>query len=191
MRSRPGGKLLTTKKKTGGAAMMEGRGFTLVELLVGLAVAAILLAMAIPGYAFLANASRLATTTNDLMTAVHLARSEAVKRGMRVTVCKSGGSATACNGAADWQQGWIVFVDGGTRGAVDAGDVVLWVRDGGSPYATIASTNYNRYISYLSNGRSQGSNGLANGRFEICVQGSQRDIVVNRVGRPWLDAKTC
>ncbi len=170
---------------------MRGRGFTLVELLVVLAVAAILLTMAVPGYAFLANASRLAAATNDLMTAVQLARSEAIKRGVRVTVCKSGGSAVACDAGADWQSGWLVFVDAGAQGVVDAGDVVLWVRDRALSDVTIVSTNYSRYISYLSNGSSQGSNGLANGRLEICVQGNQRDIVVNRVGRPKLENHTC
>lgn len=170
---------------------MGKRGFTLVELLVVLAVAAILLAIAIPGYAFLANASKLAAATNDLMTAVQLARSEAIKRGVRVTVCKSGGSATACDAAADWQAGWLVFVDGGAAGVVDAGDTVLWVRDSALSDVTIVSTNYSRYISYLSNGGSKGSNNLANGRIEICVQGNRRDIVVNRVGRPKLENHTC
>ena len=74
---------------------MERRGFTLVELLIVLAVGSILLAIAIPGYAFLVNASRLATVTNDLVTVLHLARSEAIKRGVRVTVCKTGNAGAA------------------------------------------------------------------------------------------------
>lgn len=172
---------------------MGKRGFTLVELLVVLAVAAILLAIAIPGYAFLANASKLAAATNDLMTAVQLARSEAIKRGVRVTVCKSGGSATACDAAADWQAGWLVFVDGGTRGVVDGNDALLWVQDRRSVGVSITSsgTNFSRYISYQPDGRSQGSNNIANGKLSICVSGSRRDIVVNRAGRPRLETDIC
>lgn len=170
---------------------MRRRGFTLVELLVVLAVAAILLTMAVPGYAFLANASRLAAATNDLMTAVQLARSEAIKRGVRVTVCKSGGSVTACDAAADWQSGWLVFVDTGAQGVVDGGDAVLWVRASSEPQIEIDTTNFSDYISYRANGVSQGGNNLATGRFSLCLAGSQRDIIVNNTGRPRLDTDTC
>lgn len=170
---------------------MRGRGFTLVELLVVLAVAAILLTMAVPGYAFLANASRLAAATNDLMTAVQLARSEAIKRGVRVTVCKSGGSAVACDAGADWQSGWLVFVDAGAQGVVDAGDAVLWVRASSEPQIEIDTTNFSDYISYRPNGVSQGGNNLATGRFSLCLAGNQRDIIVNNTGRPRLDTDAC
>lgn len=170
---------------------MKGRGFTLVELLVGLAVAAILLTIAIPGYAFLVTAGRMAAATNDLVSALHLARSEAVKRGVRVTVCKTGGSAAACDAAAGWQMGWMVFVDGGTRGVVDGSDTPLWVQRDSLPGVGITSNNYARYISYLPNGRSQGSNGLPNGTISICLAGQRRDIVVNSSGRPRLETDTC
>ncbi len=115
---------------------MGWRGFTLVELLVTLAIGAILLAIAIPGYAFLINASRLTAVTNDLVSALHLARSEAIKRGMRVTVCKTSNATAAtpaCDTTASWQQGWLVFADGGTRGVIDSGDTLLWVQDRAPP----------------------------------------------------------
>ena len=170
---------------------MKERGFTLVELLTGLAVAAILLTIAIPGYAFLVNAGRMAAATNDLVSALHLARSEAVKRGVRVTVCKTGGSAAACDAAADWQRGWMVFVDGGARGVVDGSDTSLWVQDASPPGVGITSNNYSRYISYLPNGRSQGSNGLPNGTISLCLAGHRRNVVINWSGRPRLETGTC
>lgn len=164
---------------------MGERGVTLVELLVGLMVAGILLTMAIPGYAFLTNATRLATTTNDLMTALHLARSEAIKRGVLVTVCKTGGNAAGCSATAGWELGWLVFVDGGTPGVVDGADASLWAANGSSG-VRITSKNYSRYLSYRPNGGSRGTNGLANGSISICVAGSGRDIIINGVGRPRL-----
>lgn len=173
---------------------MKGRGFTLVELLVTLAVASILLTIAVPGYAFLVNASRLTTVTNDLVTALHLARSEAIKRGTRVTVCKTASAASmnpTCDTAATWEQGWLVFADGGTRGVIDPGDTLLQMYADVSPVASITSNNYSNYVSYLPHGRSQGSNGLPNGTLRVCVAGARRDIIVNNTGRIRLSPNTC
>ena len=174
---------------------MASRGFTLVELLVVLAVGAILLAIAIPSYAFLVNSSRLAAVTNDLVTALHLARSEAIKRGMRVTVCKTSNAMAAtpaCDTTASWQQGWLVFADGGTKGVIDSGDILLRVQGQAALAATItAGVNYGSYISYLSSGGSRGSGGLANGTIQICVAGTRRNIIINSTGRPRLDSGIC
>lgn len=175
---------------------MNGRGYTLVELLVTLAIGAILLAIAIPGYAFLVNRSRLAAVTNDLVTALHLTRSEAIKRGTRVTLCKTSSpmdDPPACDPAAEWHEGWLVFVDGGIRGVVDAGDTVLRVQEAASSVEiTVVGTNFNHFVSYLPSGVSQGKNGgQANGTLLVCVAGSRRDIIINTTGRPRLDSNTC
>jgi type IV fimbrial biogenesis protein FimT len=174
---------------------MGWRGFTLVEMLVTLAIGTILLAIALPGYGFLVNSSRLAAVTNDLVSALQLARSEAIKRGLRVTVCKTGNATAAtpaCDTAASWQQGWLVFVDGGTKGVIDSGDILLRVQGQAALAVTItAGVNYGSYISYLSSGGSRGSGGLANGTIQICVAGTRRDIIINITGRPRLDSGIC
>jgi type IV fimbrial biogenesis protein FimT len=64
-----------------------------------------------------------------LVSDFRYARSEAIKRTNRVTICPSV-TGTSCTGTGGlWKNGWIVFVDEDGDGAVDAGDVVLRVQD--------------------------------------------------------------
>lgn len=91
-------------------AFRDSSGFTLLELLVTLAVAAIVLVAGVPSYFSIVQNNRAATQANELVTALSIARSEAVRRGARVGICQSD-DGTTC-GSAGWEQGWIVFVDG-------------------------------------------------------------------------------
>ena len=96
--------------------MKRDYGFTLVELMVTLVIAAILLTAGVPSFTTLIKNNRLTTSTNELVGALTLARSEAVKRGLRVTVCKSADQASCDTSGTGWQQGWIVFTDENNSG---------------------------------------------------------------------------
>ena len=85
---------------------LQVAGFTLIELMVTLAVIAILAVVAVPATQTLVNGNRLAGTTGELTSALHLARSEAVRRSARVTMCRSSDGAT-CAAGANWER-WIV-----------------------------------------------------------------------------------
>ncbi|HEY0684669.1 MAG TPA: GspH/FimT family pseudopilin [Steroidobacter sp.] len=80
-------------------------GFTLVEMLVALAIAAILLAIAVPSYSGSQLNSQLRASANELIGSINLARSEAIKRGATVTLCASSDGEN-CGGT--WNQGWVV-----------------------------------------------------------------------------------
>lgn len=83
-------------------------GFTLLELMVTLAVAAILVTIAIPSYRGLVQRNALTASVNDLVGDLNYARSEAVTRGQSVYLCQSSDQAS-CTKDSDWGKGWIVY----------------------------------------------------------------------------------
>jgi type IV fimbrial biogenesis protein FimT len=121
--------MFATKIAEGGRARRLS-GFTMVELLITIAIASILMAVAVPSFNQMIVSSRLTTQANDLVSAVNLARSEAIKRNASITLCSADDvDATECAGAGDWEH-WIVRTGTGTvvrRGVVNAssGTVVV------------------------------------------------------------------
>ena len=128
-------------------------GLTLLELIVGIAVLGILLAVGVPSFQSTVDSNRLAAQTNSLVTALNLARSEAVKRGQPVSVCAST-NQTTCSGATAWTTGWIAFTDAnGAAGTLNApGDTVLQAWQALSGPAELNSTV--AYVQYQPTGRS-------------------------------------
>jgi type IV fimbrial biogenesis protein FimT len=90
--------------------MRKLAGFTLIELMVTLAVAAIALGIAIPSFNQTMRNNSSATLGNEMAGALNYARSEAIKRGKRVSICASNDGAS-CLAANNWKEGWLVFVD--------------------------------------------------------------------------------
>lgn len=100
-------------------------GFTLIELMVTVAVLGILLGIAVPAFNDIVRDNRAATATNDLVAAVLLARSEAVKRRASVELCRRNAAGTACAAGADWAGGWLVLANGNV--------LQVWDPPGGQP----------------------------------------------------------
>jgi len=178
------------------AGSERNQGFTLLELLVTLAVAAILLSYGVPSFIDTVRNGRATANANDLITALSFARSEAVKRGARVTVCASDDAAT-CGGA--WTDGWIVIADGAvTDDAVPVVDEVLrvWPAPSGNPSIVTSGSNgaAASWIRFLARGSARATPPMPvtfDMEVEGCSNEQGRRIELNAVGRTTVDRVAC
>lgn len=182
------------------------QGFTLIELMVTLALAAVLAFLAAPSFRSTIATSKLTSRTNDLVGTLALARSESIRRGTRITVCKSS-NQTSCATTGNWEQGWIVFVDTtrGTSAAVDTGETITSAAQSvGGETVIKGSTDVASYVSFSADGRAKLMNGSSQiGTLRVCHPSSAltdtnraRDIAIIPVGRittktPSSVADTC
>jgi type IV fimbrial biogenesis protein FimT len=93
-----------------GPGLARTSGFTMIELLMTIAIGSIVMALAIPSFRYVTNSNRVAAEINGLLGDLQFARSEALKDGKNVTVCVSN-NGLACTGENTWELGWIVFPD--------------------------------------------------------------------------------
>lgn len=116
--------------------LIKERGVTLMELIVTISIAGILTAVALPSFQQVIQSNRLATQSNQFITMISVARSEAVKRGRRASICAGQGGSCACTekeGCDDnWKKGILVFIDtdGDCKVDVDENNNPLILREG-------------------------------------------------------------
>lgn len=165
------------------------RGFTLTETLGALAVVGIALSLAVPGLQSLAGSNRQATGVNQLVSTLHLARSEAVTRNAVVSVCPSTDAEHCQDGP--WEQGWIAFLDSNGDGR-RANDELLIDYGVALPGQELTSREFSRSFSYHPDGRITGDGGEpTSGEFAFCPTGAEeanRIVIVRTNGQPLLSA---
>ena len=107
--------------------MQSLKGFSLIELIITLAVVAIMTSMALTFSGAFLQDNRMSTANNDLIGSINLARSVAISRGQRASICSSS-NGSSCTGTA-WELGWIVFTDSGVAASIDGNDKIIKVSD--------------------------------------------------------------
>ena len=155
-------------------------GFTLVELMIILAVASILVTVGIPSYMNMTASNRVTTASNNLVMALNLARSEAVRSSTNSILCKINAAGNGCDNASTWDQGWFLYSDTNGDDAFDAADRIIRVQSALTP-----DLNFNfftgNFIRFTPSGRTN-----QNGRF--CFENSydgdnSRAVIITQAGR--------
>ncbi len=165
--------------------MNRNSGFTLIELMVVLAVAAILATTAAPAFWNMIQNSRTTTQANELVTAINLARSEAIKRGERVEICASANPASGeCGGVGDWSDGWLVRLEDDSSGIIR-----VWEAPAG---LNLSVNGGGGSMVFRSLGeRVEDGTFTMTLRFDGCTGDQQRRIRVNAAGRTSVFREAC
>ncbi len=163
------------------------RGFTLIEMMVAVALTALLLSMAVPALTAFTSNARQTSTINDFVSSMHIARSTAVTTNFRTTVCASS-NGVSCE-QVSWDQGWIVFSDRDSDQTVDNDETIVASSDGADGL-DIQSVEFGQFLMYRPNGRVMTVSAAGNsGQFTVC-DGRGADhakvLIVDLSGRPRL-----
>jgi type IV fimbrial biogenesis protein FimT len=166
--------------------MKVQKGFTLVEAAAVMAVIGITLAVGVPYYKKAVGYNRLAAQVNGFIALMNYARSSAITRNGRVSVCPKNAAGKACD--VDWRNGALAFVDANANGAVDGGEEILRMSgtiDGGNTFSATkqGTANVVTVAGYLSSGTSAVTDSAVN--FTLCdpVLHISRTLTLTVVGQ--------
>ncbi len=157
------------------------RGFTLPELLIVLALFAVLAIQLTPNLSAATTQNRLYALVSEFSQQLQLVRNSAIQRNQKVSVCKSD-STTQCNTSANWEDGWILFENLDGDGRVDSGDTILHVHNPLPNGITLRGVgNFKNRVTYKPTGDSTSFS-----RLVFCDQGElegSQVIYISSTGR--------
>lgn len=105
--------------------MKTNYGFTLIELLTTVSIFSLLLSLAIPEFQSMAQHNQITSAYNAFLSTIQFTRSEAIKRGNNVIICKWDNLEAACVSSRNWQDGWAVFDDKNDNGSKDTNEDII------------------------------------------------------------------
>lgn len=163
--------------------MVKNQGFTLIEIFVGVLILSILLVAALPAFTELLNNNRSITMSNNFISFLNYARSEAIKRGSNVSVCPATDDTfSACGN--DWTQGWIVILDPNGTQQVNNTTILKTELLGGTGLTVSPTPNVN-VITFASSGFPIANS--ANVSFDVlssgCTSDNGRNITISFTGQ--------
>ncbi|SMP63968.1 type IV fimbrial biogenesis protein FimT [Desulfonatronum zhilinae] len=177
---------ITQNTRAGRVVRRNAVGLTIIEVLVVVAIISIMAIVGLPSLQDFIRRARISSQAHEFVGTLNYARSEAIKRGQRVTVCKSA-DGELCATTGNWDQGWIVFVDANNDNIRQTGEELLRVRSPLDEGISLAgNTNVATYVSFLNNG---GATQI--GTITLCVHGRGIDFLLIRSGRVRTEAITC
>lgn len=176
--------------------MRQASGFTLFELLITVAIAGIVAGLAIPSFNTMIRNNSSISVSNEFSDSLGYARSEAIKRANRVSVCASK-AGTACDG--EWKQGYIVFVDTATSDTAAAPIVGPVLKYWQPPKGAIefkvefggTATNFFRYTSTGTLARVSANPLTASIKLTGCQGNYARNISINASGQVSASPTSC
>jgi type IV fimbrial biogenesis protein FimT len=143
---------------TSTASRERSAGFSLIELMVALAVGAILTGIGVSSYKYVTNSNRVSTEVNSLLGDLMIARSEAIRQGVNVVVCpvSFSGTTPSCNAVSTWQGGWFIFADTNGNGAYDSGEQVIRVQNAWTSTDTFSASDSAQSLTFNREGFATG-----------------------------------
>lgn len=157
---------------------MSQKGFTLIELMITLAVLAIVLGIAVPSFSSMLRDNRASTLASELQGALQFARSEAVKRRQSVVICRSNAAGSGCEEGEGWESGWLVRQASGS---------VIKVWDSASGLAIVGP---NTGLTFLGSGMASSASNFSV-KPSNCSGKQKRQIAVSVTGAVTLKPENC
>jgi len=160
----------------------SNRGFTLIEMLICIAIIAILCGIAAPAFGKLIGKTHAQTVRSQLAVALNEARIAAVSHEMHVVVCPSEDQRT-CSDTTQWQHGWIVFADANHNREVDVGEAPMSVGQALADGVAVTGSSGRLRIDYQPDGSARGTNATLTVCDRAGGAADARTLVISQGGR--------